>query len=150
MKKSRIRIIALCVFRHRGRILVARLNDPKKKQDFYRPLGGGVKFGESAAEAILREIDEELDTLVEDLRLLGILENRFTYKGKPGHEILFIFDACFSDNSLYKLKEVPAREGEGRRIRTRWINPDRKNRKVPLYPEGLQELLKDHKKREGF
>jgi ADP-ribose pyrophosphatase YjhB (NUDIX family) len=107
-----------------------------------------VKFGESAAEAILREIDEELDTPVEDLRLLGILENRFTYKGKPGHEVLFIFDACFSNKGLYKLKEVPAHEGEGRRIRTRWINPDRKNRRIPLYPEGLQELLKDHKKRE--
>lgn len=148
MAKSRIRIIALCVFRHRGRILASCLKDPKEKQDFYRPLGGGVKFGESAAEAILREIDEELDTPIEDLRLLGILENRFTYKGKQGHEILFIFDACFSDKTLYKLKEVPAHEGDGRRIRTRWINPDRKNRRIPLYPEGLQELLKDHKKRE--
>lgn len=148
MAKPGIRIIALCVFRHHGRILAARLNDPKKKKDFYRPLGGGVKFGESAADAILREIDEELDTPVEDLKLLGILENRFTYNGKPGHEVLFIFDARFTDKSLYKLKEVPAHEGSGRRIRTRWINPARKNRKVPLYPEGLQELLEDHKKRE--
>ena len=74
-----------------------------------------MKFGESASEAILREIDEELDTPVEDLKLLGILENRFTYSGKPGHEVLFIFDACFSDHSLYNLKEVPAREGDGSR-----------------------------------
>ncbi len=147
MAKSRIRIIALCVFRHHDRILVACLHDPAKKQDFYRPLGGGVKFGESATEAILREIDEELDTPVEGLKLLGILENRFTYRGKPGHEILFIFDACFSDKSRYKLKEVPAHEGAGRRIHTRWINPDRKKRMTPLYPEGLRELLDDQQNR---
>jgi ADP-ribose pyrophosphatase YjhB (NUDIX family) len=145
--KYRIRIQALCVFRNDGRILVACLHDPGEDKDFYRPLGGGVKFGESAAKAMLREIDEELGTPVEDLTLLGVLENRFTYDGKPGHEILFIFDARFSDQNLYQLKHVPALEGAGRSIRTKWINPFKKNRKTPLYPEGLAELLKESKEK---
>jgi 8-oxo-dGTP pyrophosphatase MutT (NUDIX family) len=148
MTKSRIRILALCVFRHRGRILVACLHDPGDDQDFYRPIGGGVKFGESAAKAMLREIDEELGTPVEGMILLGVLENRFTYDGKPGHEILFIFDAMFSDQKLYQLKHVPAREGAGRSIRTRWIDPNKKKRKIPLFPEGLRELLQNYEMKE--
>jgi 8-oxo-dGTP pyrophosphatase MutT (NUDIX family) len=148
LAKSRIRNLALCVFRHRGRILVACLHDPAKKQDFYRPLGGGIKFGESAAEAILREIDEELGTPVEDLTFIGVLENRFIYDGEPGHEILFIFDARFSDTRIYELKNVPAHEGNSRLILTKWIDPYKKKRKTPLYPEGLRELLQDNKKKE--
>ncbi len=143
MTKSRIRILALCVFRHHDRILVACLHDPVKNQDFYRPLGGGVKFGEAAADAMQREIAEELDTHIKGLDLLGVLENRFTYDGKPGHEILFIFDAKFTDQGLYKMKHVPAHEGAGRKIRTKWIDPNQKKPKIPLYPEGLRELLED-------
>jgi 8-oxo-dGTP pyrophosphatase MutT (NUDIX family) len=148
MTKSRIRILALCVFRNCGRILVACLHDPGDDQDFYRPIGGGVKFGESAAKAMLREIDEELGTPVEGLKLLGVLENRFTYDGKPGHEIIFIFDAMFSDQKLYQLKHVPAHEGAGRSICTRWIDPYKKKRKIPLFPEGLRELLQNYEMKE--
>jgi 8-oxo-dGTP pyrophosphatase MutT (NUDIX family) len=146
MTKSRIRILALCVFRHRGRILVACLHDLGDDQDFYRPIGGGVKFGESAAKAMLREIDEELGTPVKNLTLVGVLENRFTYDGKPGHEILFIFDARFSDQNLYQLKHVPAHESAGRSIRTKWIDPYKKKHKIPLFPEGLRELLQNYVK----
>jgi ADP-ribose pyrophosphatase YjhB (NUDIX family) len=149
VKKRSIRPLALCVFRHRGRILVACLRDPEKGQDFYRPLGGGVKFGESADRAVRREILEEMDCEIEEIRLLGVLENQFTYNGKAGHEILFIYDAKFKDKSLYEVKHPPAHEGDKRHIRTKWIDPSKKNRKTPLYPEGLRELLEDCFKKGG-
>lgn len=141
MTRPRIRVLALCVFRHAGRILVARLRDPLKEQDFYRPLGGGVKFGESAEEAIQREMEEELDARVKDFRLLGVLENRFTYDGTPGHEVIFIFDARFENKEVYSWGFVPAHEGADRQIETKWIDPYKKKRKTPLYPDGLRELL---------
>jgi ADP-ribose pyrophosphatase YjhB (NUDIX family) len=149
LPKTRIRNLALCVFRHRGRILVACLRDPAKNQDFYRPLGGGIKFGESAEDALRREIRGEMDCEIEEISLLGVLENCFIYDTQPGHEILFVFDAKFKDRSLYALKHVPAHEGDDRQIKTKWIDPDRKNRKKPLYPEGLTELLKTCKKKGG-
>jgi hypothetical protein len=43
--KNKIRPIAICVFRHKDRILVAEGYDPVKKQTFYRPLGGVIEFG---------------------------------------------------------------------------------------------------------
>ncbi len=147
MAKRNIRPMSLCVFRHQGRILVFCGYDPVEKEKFYRPLGGGVKFREGAEKAMRREIKEELGASVTGVRLLGILENKFTYRGKPGHEITFIFDGQFKDKNLYEMKHIPAVEGGDREIKTKWINPYKKKRKTPLYPEGLAELLKECKEK---
>jgi len=147
MKNKTIRTMSLCVFRHEGRILVFCGYDPVEKEKFYRPLGGGVKFRESSEKAMRREIKEELGASVTGVKLLGILENKFTYRGNPGHEITFIFDGQFKDKSFYKKKHIPALEGGDREIKTKWINPYRKKRKTLLYPEGLAELLKECKEK---
>ena len=60
MERDRIRPIALCLFRHAGRILVGNAYDAVKQEHYCRPLGGGIEFGERGAEAIVREIREEL------------------------------------------------------------------------------------------
>ena len=139
--------MSLCVFRHEGRILVFCGYDPVEKEKFYRPLGGGVKFSESAEKAMRREIKEELGASVTGVKLLGILENKFTYRGKPGHEITFIFNGQFKDKSLYKMKNIPASEGGDRRIKTKWIDPYKNKRNTPLYPKGLAELLEECKEK---
>jgi len=46
---NHIRSIAICVFRHKNHILVAEGYDPVKDEYFYRPLGGGIEFGETSA-----------------------------------------------------------------------------------------------------
>ena len=101
MTSSRIRPLALCLFRHKGRILVSTAYDSVKQDYYCRPLGGGIEFGERGAEAVVREIREELGAEIEDVRWLGTLENLFTCEGKPGHEIVLIYDAVFADRSLY-------------------------------------------------
>jgi 8-oxo-dGTP pyrophosphatase MutT (NUDIX family) len=40
--------------------LVAHGHDSVKSEDFYRPLGGGIEFGELSEAALRREIKEEL------------------------------------------------------------------------------------------
>ena len=137
---SGIRHVAICVFRHRGRILVGRGYDDVKKERFYRPLGGAVEFGELAVEALCREIREELELEIEDPIQLGVLENRFEYRGKPGHEIVFVYDARFTDPNVYAERELPIREPgwEGPAI---WLNFE-EPAPAPLYPDGLKDLLR--------
>lgn len=138
-RKPRIRPMALCVFEHRGRILVARGRDSSTGATFYRPLGGGIDFGETGAEAIVREIREELGEGICALRYLGTLESIFRYRDKPRHELLRIYDAAFVDRRVYARDIVEGREGE-RRIAARWLSPDEMD-DAPLVPEGLTALL---------
>lgn len=138
-RKARIRPMALCVFRHKGRILVARGRDSSNGASFYRPLGGGIDFGETGAEAIVREIDEELGAAIGAPRYLGALESIFSYRGKPRHELLLIFDADFLDREIYQRERIVAQEGE-RRIIARWLAPAEMH-DAPLVPEGLTDLL---------
>jgi len=83
---GRIRPIAVCVFRQGSRILVETGCDPVKDEHFHRPLGGAILFGERSADAVRREVTEELGAEVDEVRLLGVLENLFTFAGQPGHE----------------------------------------------------------------
>ena len=134
-----IRVLALCVFRSRGRILVGRAFDPLKQETFCRPLGGEVEFGESTEAALRREMREELGVEIERPERLGVLENRFTYAGEPGHEIVFVYDAGLADPRMYDADTVPLNEPlwGGAAI---WLSLDGP-RDEPLYPEGLRALL---------
>jgi len=80
---------------------VGEASDSVKGETFYRPLGGGINFGESAHDAVIREIKEEIGAELAEVRQISVLENMFTYQGKPGHEIVFVFEGKFADQSLY-------------------------------------------------
>jgi 8-oxo-dGTP pyrophosphatase MutT (NUDIX family) len=139
---SYIRPLALVVFkRDDGRILVAPGFDPVKQQRFYRPLGGGIEFGERAEEAARREILEELGAEIDDLKLLGTFENLFTFLGKPGHELIWLYEARFVDPS-YTAEDVIEADESGAKFEVHWVPVDDFVRgDAPLYPDGLLELL---------
>ncbi len=143
MKPNVIRPIAICVFRHDGRILAAEGYDPLKGQTFYRPLGGAIEFGEYSVDAIKRELSEELGATVVDLRYLGTLENVFTHDGRTGHEIVMIYDGAFADRSLYKRPFIEGVEDDGLSFRAVWVNlaDCASPAAPPVYPTGLLELL---------
>jgi len=143
-KKKRIRPLAICVFRYNNRILVAEGYDSVKQQTFYRPLGGGIEFGESSVETICRELLEEINAEVDvkSLKYLGTLENIFTFNGMPGHEIILVYDGALSDSGLYEQAMMGGEEANGQMIRATWKHIDEFGEgKSILYPTGLIDLL---------
>jgi 8-oxo-dGTP pyrophosphatase MutT (NUDIX family) len=143
MPSGKIRPIVLCLFRHRDRILVSRDYDSVKMDYYYRPLGGGIEFGETSRDAIIREIREELGAEIENVTWLGMLENIFTLEGAPGHEIVLIYDATFVDRSLYEQDHLIGHEHEiGSSFVAEWRSLDDLQRgPARLVPEGLATLI---------
>lgn len=138
-----IRPKAICVFRRDDRILVAVDLDRTKGERYARPLGGAIEFGERAEDALRREIKEEIGADLRAPRLLGVFENLFTLEGRPGHEILFVFDAEFVDSRLYETATIEPLESG-------WSEPPAwmplaafRDGSLPLYPTGLLTVL-DH------
>ncbi len=140
-KPTKIRVIAICLFRVDDRILVFEAFDRVKQTPFYRPLGGAVEPGETSREAITREIQEELALEVTELSLLGTLENLFTYEGRPMHEIVFVYDGKFSDKSVYARSSLTVREDNGEILPARWWPIDAFDDYDRLVPEVLFSLL---------
>src|SRR6056297_126652 len=101
----KIRPLSLALFENGNKILAKKDNDSVKQEIFYRVPGGGIKFGETSEEALRREIKEEFDADIESPELIEVLENIFTYEGKPGHEIVFLFKVSFADKNFYKQEE---------------------------------------------
>jgi len=144
MRPETIRPIVICVIRDGERIFVSEDTDPINGKVFYRPLGGGIERGERSADAVVRELREEIGAEVIDLRVLGTIENIFTFNGKLGHEIVVVYEAQFAARSLYERERIDG-----------WDGVDNKQPLValwkplqyfadgyaPLYPDGLFELL---------
>lgn len=143
MHKPRIRNIALCVLSNNGKILAFEGYDYLKPEKFYRPLGGGIHFGETARDAVIREISEELGVEIDEPRLLGVLESIFHHNGLPGHEIVFVFDAHLKDPSLYQKPQLPAFEDDRTELKAIWLDlASQPSSGIPLYPDGLFDLMK--------
>ena len=141
MDKQRIRVLALAVFRRGDEILVMEGYDPLKREPFYRPLGGGVEFGERVIDALHREMREELGAEIKDVRLLQVMENLFVFNGAPGHEIVWMHDAALVDPAFYARDEIVITEdGAGGRAVWKSLREFEQGRAI-LYPTGLLELL---------
>lgn len=139
---GRIRPIALALIRRGDAILVFDAYDSVKGQRFHRPLGGGIEFGERAADALARELREETGFSFRVGPLLGVLESVFVHEGAPGHEIAFVFGAESEDAAILELDELEVVEtirGEEHRLRAIWVDPARVD--VPVYPDGLLDLI---------
>lgn len=139
---NRIRIVAVAVCRAGDRILVERGYDGVRDQHLYRAIGGGVEFGERAAAAVVREWREELGLTLEAPALLGVLEHLFTFEGRAGHEVVFVFAAQVSNPRAHERDEFEAMDTDGARHVAVWMPLDAlRTGSTPLYPAGVLELL---------
>jgi ADP-ribose pyrophosphatase YjhB (NUDIX family) len=80
---------------HQGHVLLHRAEfDP-----FWALPGGSVEYGETAEQALMREMREEIATDVTVGRLLFVVENFFTYRDTRYHEIGLYFQMDFAPDS---------------------------------------------------
>ncbi len=140
-KPGEIRVLALGLIRDGNRIFISEGYDPVKQQTFYRAMGGGVDFGETSLEALQREFQEEIQADLTNIKFLGCLENLFTFNGKPGHEILFVYQCDFADAKFYQLEQLVFAEGE-RKKRGLWVEINRfTSGELNLVPEQFLEYI---------
>jgi ADP-ribose pyrophosphatase YjhB (NUDIX family) len=138
-----IRPIAIAIIRNGDRILVFEGYDHVKRQTFYRPLGGGVEFGEHGRDAVVREIREEIGAELVDPRYLGTLENLFTLEGERKHEIVLLYEGALANRALYEIATMEGQEPDGSKFKALWKPQSDFAAGATLYPDGLLELLKD-------
>jgi ADP-ribose pyrophosphatase YjhB (NUDIX family) len=139
---SEIRPHVIGVVRRGEEVLVTELVAPDEGP-FYRPPGGGIEFGETSAEAVVREFREELDAAVEPVEFLGVCENRFEWDGEPHQELTLVHEVAFVDDARYEEATMHGVETESAvTYETTWATvAELRASEQPLYPEGVGELI---------
>ncbi|MDM1019874.1 NUDIX domain-containing protein [Acinetobacter sp. VNK23] len=139
---THIRTKALCIFRHQNRVLLAYGYDPSKNETYLRPIGGGIEFGETSVQAVEREVLEEIHQQIIRPKLLGVVENLFSFDGQQGHEIVFMYEAEFADSKFYRHVEIQGCEMDGSIYTACWMSQEQiEVNQYPVYPKGIEQWL---------
>ncbi|HEY9626632.1 MAG TPA: NUDIX hydrolase [Coleofasciculaceae cyanobacterium] len=136
-----IRVTALGLIKHKTRIFVFEAHNPEAQEVFYRALGGGVEFGETSEAALRREFLEEINAELTNVQYIGCLENLFVYNGKPGHELIQLYQCDFVDDRFYQADSFQACE-VGNPFTALWVECDRfKSGELRLVPPDFFQFL---------
>lgn len=136
----KLNIRAAGIIVHDNKILTHR--DVNK--DHYCLPGGRIEIGESSAETIKREIQEELGKQVEITEYISTIENFFKMNGSKYHEIMFVHKIEFVDDEdkkiTYDLKNIEGKEY----LQYKWIDLN-KIEEYNILPKCIKEILKEKK-----
>jgi ADP-ribose pyrophosphatase YjhB (NUDIX family) len=136
-----VRALAIGVVRRGSEILVVAVQDDAGLTRGWRPPGGTIEFGERAADALRREMVEEIGQSVAQPAPLAVLESFYEHHGAAGHEIVFVFEATFEDDGAYARERFEFADGDVM-CRAEWIDVDRfRTGELKLLPRGLLDRL---------
>ena len=108
-------------------------------QPYYYSVGGGVQHGESAADAVRREVLEETGVHMDIDRLAFIHENFFrdsdtpSLAGRSCHELCFYFLMKFDPNVA--LSTQPSMTSDGLVERHEWVPLEEFGVNARMYPK---------------
>jgi ADP-ribose pyrophosphatase YjhB (NUDIX family) len=108
---DRIRVVALAVVRRDDELLVFEGDSPESGV-YYRPLGGGVRFGEESVDALRRTFREALEVELQGVQELGTFEDVFEFHGATAHEVSRVYEASFAQRWPYRLDSFPGYDAD--------------------------------------
>ena len=105
-EESHIELIARAVIMQDDFILLCK---PKAADYFYFP-GGHVEFNEDITMALKRELKEETDADIGDIRFIGAWENEFfqnSFHESPSrkHEVNMVFEAKLASREIKNMED---------------------------------------------
>lgn len=104
MIQEQITIVVAVIRNEKGDILLARRNEPELKyaHDKWEFVGGGIEFGESPEEALIREVKEEAGVDVEIIRLIPkVFSEKLTISDeKQAHVIILSYECKIISGQL--------------------------------------------------
>ena len=139
----RIRVKALGLHWRGDAILAAEIRELDGTLKGVRPLGGTVEPGEETAKTVVREFQEELGQSVTITGPAIVLENIFTFRGQPGHEIVFVYPIRFDEGAFAYNDVIHFQEDSGEDCTARWFPLSDLDAPggVALFPNGLRRHL---------
>jgi thiaminase (transcriptional activator TenA) len=138
-----VRPLVAAVVRRGDRLLVWDDHDPVTGKVVAVPLAGGIEFGETAAEAVTRELREEVGATVVRAELLGAVEDIYDWAGQKRHELYLCYDVELAERAIYESDPVPVAEPDGTEYVARWRPLSELRESARLVPNGLLDLLDD-------
>ncbi|MDP7989180.1 NUDIX hydrolase [Bacillus sp. MHSD_36] len=134
MKMPKLRAEVMIVNEDRSKVLVqCDLNET-----FYRFPGGSIEFGETAKEAIKRELMEEYDLKIDIQELAVVNEHIFEWNNEKGHHCTLIYRGIVKERVINEIKH---KEYEDIILIWKSIN---ELKEKPTYPEGIVSYLEEN------
>ena len=109
--------------------------------DFWCLPGGRVEPGEHAAQTVIREMEEEVGASVQIEKTLCIVENFFSYNGRPNHEIgIYLVARLEPGSPLLDLAVSHSGHERNKRLTFTWVARQRLS-EIEVRPVFLRQLL---------
>jgi 8-oxo-dGTP diphosphatase len=99
--------VGICAFCYDGNgkfVMVKRSNNARDEHGRWDIIGGGIEFGDTVEQTLVKEIKEELDADVKQFEFLGYFDAHREHNGKPTHWVQLAFKVLI-DPKQVKINE---------------------------------------------
>jgi ADP-ribose pyrophosphatase YjhB (NUDIX family) len=118
-KSHRLNLRAAAVIFHNEHVLLHQVEG----NDFWRLPGGRVEPGEHASQTVIREMKEEVGASVQIEKALCIVENFFSYRERPHHEIgLYLIARLEPGSTLLNVTVLHSGSEGDKRLTFMWVD----------------------------